>query len=187
MEESLVLARLAGSHTLREPTRARPQLAAWRRANDEVASFVRAEAPITFARIRALHAAIVGADAPVPLRAKSTYVGRFPCPEPEDIAPLLAPMLDAFAERCAVHPIAGIALLEQWLVTVHPFDDANGRTSRLVSDWALASHGYPPASYPTLLASAKALVDHGEAPPSPAEGCFSLIAGIAHTLDLVGT
>jgi hypothetical protein len=61
----------------------------------------------------------------------------------------------------------------------------HGRTSRLARDWALALGGYPPASYPTLIASLKAIVDHGEAPISVEKTCRVPLRGMHHTLDLV--
>jgi Fic family protein len=33
----------------------------------------------------------------------------------------------------------------QWLVSIHPFKDANGRTTRMVMDWILRRHGLPAA------------------------------------------
>ena len=51
--------------------------------------------------------------------------------------------------------------------TVHPFDDANGRTTRLVTDWLLARHGYPPAIYPTAFDGFNALIDHDDRSRDP--------------------
>jgi hypothetical protein len=45
------------------------------------------------------------------------------------------------------HPIVEAALATRWLVTVHPYRDGNGRTSRLLADWILGAAGYVPASY----------------------------------------
>ncbi len=44
-----------------------------------------------------------------------------------------------------VHPIEHAARAYQHLVSIHPFFDANGRTSRAVMDYILMSHGYLPA------------------------------------------
>ena len=37
-----------------------------------------------------------------------------------------------------VDPILRSALLHFWFVTIHPFDDGNGRIARAIADWALA-------------------------------------------------
>ena len=34
-----------------------------------------------------------------------------------------------------------------WILNIHPFDDANGRTSQLCADWLLMKLGYPPLSF----------------------------------------
>jgi len=43
-----------------------------------------------------------------------------------------------------LHPIDVAAEAYQRLVSIHPFHDGNGRTTRLVMDWILLKHGYPP-------------------------------------------
>jgi len=40
--------------------------------------------------------------------------------------------------------IATAAKAYQWLVSIHPFNDGNGRTSRLVMDYVLLRYGLPP-------------------------------------------
>jgi hypothetical protein len=37
------------------------------------------------------------------------------------------------------------ASFDQRLISIHPYADANGRTTRLMTDWILAQGGYPPA------------------------------------------
>jgi hypothetical protein len=51
------------------------------------------------------------------------------------------------------HPIVEAALAARWLVSVHPYLDGNGRTSRLVADWILGAAGYVPATYANPLAA----------------------------------
>jgi len=45
-----------------------------------------------------------------------------------------------------MQPIELAARTYQRLVSVHPFPDGNGRTSRLVMDYVLRSNGLPPAA-----------------------------------------
>jgi len=45
----------------------------------------------------------------------------------------------------ALHPVLLAAEMHERLVTIHPFIDGNGRTSRLVMNLILAMHGYPMA------------------------------------------
>jgi Fic family protein len=46
--------------------------------------------------------------------------------------------------REKLHPIAYAALLHQKFVNIHPFGDGNGRTARLLMNFALTGAGYPP-------------------------------------------
>ena len=85
-----------------------------------------------------------------------------------------------------VHPIAGAALAQQWIVSAHPFVDANGRTARLAADWLLARAGYPPATHPSFVASLNAVVDHGRDPISPAAAARVVLRGVEHTVVLLG-
>jgi Fic family protein len=42
-----------------------------------------------------------------------------------------------------LHPVEYAALLHQKFVTIHPFTDGNGRTARLLMEFALTSNGFP--------------------------------------------
>lgn len=43
-----------------------------------------------------------------------------------------------------LHPVEFAALLHEKFVTIHPFADGNGRTARLLMNFALTKNGYPP-------------------------------------------
>lgn len=45
--------------------------------------------------------------------------------------------------RNKIHPVVLAAEMHERLVTIHPFIDGNGRTSRLVMNLILSMHGYP--------------------------------------------
>jgi Fic family protein len=46
--------------------------------------------------------------------------------------------LDWFNREAAVDPVLKAAVAHLWFVTVHPFDDGNGRIARTIADMALA-------------------------------------------------
>lgn len=46
------------------------------------------------------------------------------------------------ANKKSIHPVVLAAEMHERLVTIHPFIDGNGRTSRLVMNLILLSHGY---------------------------------------------
>lgn len=176
-------ARLVGSHSLEKGRVGSDVFAAWARANTLLAGFVAESAELSWAGIRMLNGVLRGRDEDMAFRTGAIHLGPYPCPGPEDIEALLAPMLGQVASRDPeVHPIAAAALAGQWIVSVHPFDDANGRTARLVTDWLLAAHGYPPATYPDFLASVNALLDHEHGPLGVEETANVLLGGIENTL-----
>lgn len=51
-------------------------------------------------------------------------------------------MLWYHAKKLILHPVVLAAEIHQRLVTIHPFIDGNGRTSRLVMNLILIKHGY---------------------------------------------
>lgn len=72
-------------------------------------------------------------------------------PAPADIERKMQ-KLEAWAasEREGLHPVEFAAMLHLKLVTVHPFIDGNGRTSRLVMNLALLQDGYQLAMIPPI-------------------------------------
>ena len=51
------------------------------------------------------------------------------------------------ASKNHLHPLLLAAAAQQQLVRIHPFSDANGRTTRLIMDFILQRNGYVPASF----------------------------------------
>lgn len=55
--------------------------------------------------------------------------------------------LDDLAYLCAdtnLHPLVSIAATHKAFESIHPFVDGNGRTGRVLMNFQLVSHGYPP-------------------------------------------
>jgi len=114
-------------------------------------------APLTDERLFAWHAAlfptgrsgmrkiVVGAwrdDATGPMQVVSGPVGREKVHYEAPAAPLLPDEMGRFlawandGER--TDGVLRAALAHLWFVTVHPFDDGNGRIARAIADWQLA-------------------------------------------------
>jgi Fic family protein len=51
-------------------------------------------------------------------------------------------MLWYHSNKCQLHPVVLAAEMHERLVTIHPFIDGNGRTSRLIMNLVLLKHGY---------------------------------------------
>ena len=57
------------------------------------------------------------------------------------------------SERGRMHPVEYAVLLHKRLVFIHPFEDGNGRISRLAMNTALIQNGYLPIIVPPVLRS----------------------------------
>lgn len=62
-------------------------------------------------------------------------------PEYKDIPGLLDELV-AYVNETDDHPLIVAAVVHYQLVTIHPFEDGNGRTARLLSGYILDSNGY---------------------------------------------
>ncbi|WP_165062500.1 Fic family protein [Adlercreutzia sp. ZJ154] len=62
-------------------------------------------------------------------------------PESSDI-PKLLNELEEYLETTDDHPLIIAAIVHYQLVTIHPFEDGNGRTARLISGYILDYYGY---------------------------------------------
>lgn len=62
-------------------------------------------------------------------------------PEYNDIPKLLEEIVN-YINNSDDHPIIKAAILHYQLVTIHPFEDGNGRTARIMSNYILSYYGY---------------------------------------------
>ncbi|MDA8426305.1 MAG: Fic family protein [Treponema sp.] len=117
----------------------------------------RYDAPLTEERLFAWHAAlfptgrsglrriVVGGwrtDASGPMQVVSGPAGRervhFEAPAAERLVAEMAAFLDWFNAPPKMDPVAKAAIAQLWFVTIHPFEDGNGRIARAIADAALA-------------------------------------------------
>jgi Fic family protein len=115
------------------------------------------EQPLTAERLFGWHASLfptarngpnritVGAwrdDRTAPMQVVSGPVGRervhFEAPAAERLDEEMRRFLEWFNRAGAIEPVLKAALAHLWLVTIHPFDDGNGRIARAIADMALA-------------------------------------------------
>lgn len=62
-------------------------------------------------------------------------------PEFSDIPSLLEELVN-YVNTSDDHPVIKSAILHYQLVTIHPFEDGNGRTARIMSNYLLSYYGY---------------------------------------------
>lgn len=77
-----------------------------------------------------------------PMQVVSGAIGRekvhFQAPSAPDIETEMHSFLEWFEGKTSIDPVLKASLAHLWFVTVHPFDDGNGRIARAVADLALA-------------------------------------------------
>jgi Fic family protein len=103
---------------------------------------------------------IVGAwrdDAHGPMQVVSGPVGQEKVHYEAPAAPLLDAEMSRFfawANDTAdkTDPVLRAALAHSWFVTIHPFDDGNGRIARAIADWALARSEKSPQRFYSMSA-----------------------------------
>jgi Fic family protein len=102
-----------------------------------------------------MHRITVGAwrdDRTAPMQVVSGPVGRervhFEAPAAERLDVEMGRFIEWFNGDAAAEPLLKAALAHLWFVTIHPFDDGNGRIARAIADLSLArSEGSPQRFY----------------------------------------
>ena len=127
--------------------------------------------PLTTERLFAWHASLfptgrsgmtkirVGAwrdDSGGPMQVVSGPVGKehvhFQAPPAERVDREMRAFLDGFNAKGDIDPVLKAGLAHLWFVTIHPFDDGNGRIARAVADMALARSEKSPQRFYSMSA-----------------------------------
>jgi Fic family protein len=81
-------------------------------------------------------------DSTGPMQVVSGPMGKervhFEAPKAERLAAEMGLFLDWFERDAVIDPVLKAGLAHLWFVTIHPFDDGNGRIARTIADMALA-------------------------------------------------
>ena len=116
-----------------------------------VRELARQDAPLAEIDIRNLHALVVKRSDPdvagryaTTGRYVNTDAGRHEFPAPAQVPPLMA----EFSAWLRTQPATPATAFEahRRLVDIHPFNDGNGRTARLLMNLILIRGGYPPVA-----------------------------------------
>jgi Fic family protein len=98
--------------------------------------------PTGYSGMNAIHAGRWRDDAAGPMQVVSGPIGRqkvhFEAPPAQSLKKQIADFLSWFNAVQEGDPVLNAGLAHLWFVTLHPFDDGNGRIARAVGDMALA-------------------------------------------------
>lgn len=104
--------------------------------------------PITTNTVLALHEAVVAGEphAGTWREGRAAITGTMHVtPSPLRVPELMRQALEQYEQDVASrHPIVAGAKLHYHIAAIHPFQDGNGRTARLVNNLHLVRHGFPP-------------------------------------------
>jgi hypothetical protein len=102
----------------------------------------------------------------------------------EDVLPAMHDLMRWYEDHVRandLHPIELAAQFYQRFISIHPFANGNGRTSRLLLNYVLQSHGLPPATLTAAEAEVAVIAGHAKN-PSVAEVVARITRGIERTL-----
>jgi Fic family protein len=95
-------------------------------------------------------------DARGPMQVVSGAVGRervhSEAPPAEHVEAEMVAFFEGVNRSGDGDPVLKAALAHLWFVTIHPFDDGNGRIARAIADWALARSERSPRRYYSMSA-----------------------------------
>ena len=115
---------------------------------------VQQAAPLTEILVKQLHALVLrsidrdnaGKYRSVPVSISGS---RHIPPQPWQVPKLMEECFEFYSNNnSTMHPVLLAAEMHERVVTIHPFIDGTGRTSRLVMNLILLQHGYPIANIP---------------------------------------
>jgi Fic family protein len=95
-------------------------------------------------------------DSKGPMQVVSGPMGRehvhFEAPKADRLSGEMRSFLDWFEGDKAIDPVLRAGLAHLWFVTIHPFDDGNGRIARAIADMALARSENSPQRFYSMSA-----------------------------------
>jgi Fic family protein len=95
-------------------------------------------------------------DSAGPMQVLSGPIGKehvhFEAPEADRLTGEMRAFLDWFEGNEPIDPVLKAGLAHLWFVTVHPFDDGNGRIARVIADMALARSEKSPQRFYSMSA-----------------------------------
>ena len=139
--EKLAHLRIRSSNTLK-----RGDMNSWVQANVLIEDLVRLRKVPTWPLICQVNSLLSGKPSEQVVRNEPIYIGPFQASPPDKLQQHIHFFTENIlpSEKTERHPLILAALIQYWIVSLHPFWDANGRTAVLIADWINLSSGYFP-------------------------------------------
>ncbi|MDG0815328.1 Fic family protein [Bdellovibrio svalbardensis] len=172
--------RLRSSGTLKRGSRE-----GWIAANTYVAEKVAAEQLPREQDILQINA-MMRQQTEASIRAVDVFIGPHKACAPEELPKFLSYYYENMLPLDKhSHPLVAAALSRYWLVSLHPFEDANGRTSVMIADWLLLSRGYLPLSFERKLDAVIGSIDGSRVSATPGQAILKTLRSIFHSYQVV--
>lgn len=172
--------RLKSSGTLKKG-----DVESWQRANTYVAEKIQAGLAPTWDDVLKINAILLNQEF-ITIREEPIYLASreaFPVAELSSATDLFA--AEILPVENHEYPLIAAALCQYWLVSLHPFTDANGRTAVLVADWILGLHGYLPLSFASKVDAIIAVLSDVRSSATPANAILKLLNNSQHSYNVV--
>lgn len=179
------LAMVAESRVRSSNTLKRGDLILWQAANAYVQMQVQEKKLPTWESICEINAILNDKNPDQVIRTNEIFIGPHAAPPAAD----LEVNLDVFKNDILFidkhpHPLVAAALIQYWIISLHPFVDANGRTAVLVADWIASYFGYLPQSFETILDGVIAHFANRQTKASPARAVYKVLTNILRSYQL---
>lgn len=119
----------------------------WVEANIYVSEKVRMGAKPQWSDILQINEILTRAMERSGVRTQEIFLGPWKATSPDDLESSIQWFEKEILNGPQENPLIQAALVQFFLVSLHPFWDGNGRTSVLISDWILALNGYLPQTF----------------------------------------
>lgn len=169
--------RLRSSNTIHDSK----ALSHWARTNQWMLEHFTGTGDITLDFIREINGRLSGLDEPAECRRQACYTANQEYLAWEEVEPALDRLLMRIGS--CHNALESAFLLTEGLLTIHPFADANGRTSRLMGDFVLLKAGYLPQVYLSPIVSHMALTINGPR-RNRSHSYEKFLKGVTRTYDL---
>lgn len=110
-------------------------------AFDAMRQLAASKVPVTVELLGEFHRMLLGADSASPYRTTPLRHGA----DPDDLSHLMSHFIDQMTSSAYLHPIEYAAMCHKRLLNIRPWSTDNHKTARLLMNYVLISHGFPPA------------------------------------------